>query len=324
MINLLITLVSSLKSLTYFSLLLSYKVGEGIIIILKCISTLLKVGATKGLYVLKVLVEDFGTFWTDILHHIVNILLFLNSGVNAVFTLCILVFEAVKATIYSLFNGVLQMYNIFNGGIEAMIASVIQIFVFAKRLLLLIGAGVWFAITFIPLSIISLSILLTHYLTQLLDEVRTMIYELFSTFLQTLWNIYTFITDVPFESAIGLLAGLCIAYVLINFHVTVYQFISEKIQSFLTFVLRHIQAIQVRIKRGGSDTEYDSEETSEGEEDTSEDRYCVVCQDRYKCVLILPCKHLCVCNECNTRLRSTRSPCPICRCEVRKTMKVFV
>jgi hypothetical protein len=50
----------------------------------------------------------------------------------------------------------------------------------------------------------------------------------------------------------------------------------------------------------------------------------VVYFDAPKDHLVLPCKHLCVCEACAEQLTKTRTPmCPVCRGPIRETMKVF-
>ncbi|CAB4042490.1 E3 ubiquitin ligase Rnf157-like, partial [Paramuricea clavata] len=67
------------------------------------------------------------------------------------------------------------------------------------------------------------------------------------------------------------------------------------------------------------------EETEEGEDkqtEISDDDYddytdenvvCVVCMSDTRDTLMLPCKHLCVCSDCASSLRSGSNNCPICR-----------
>lgn len=55
-----------------------------------------------------------------------------------------------------------------------------------------------------------------------------------------------------------------------------------------------------------------------------EDKLCVICQDREKCIMILPCKHLCICTECKVSLQGHGNSCPICRNNVRQTIKVYL
>ena len=49
---------------------------------------------------------------------------------------------------------------------------------------------------------------------------------------------------------------------------------------------------------------------------------CVVCQDEPTAVLLMPCRHLCVCKGCSGHSRLTK--CPMCRAEVSEKMHVFV
>lgn len=55
-----------------------------------------------------------------------------------------------------------------------------------------------------------------------------------------------------------------------------------------------------------------------------EDKLCVVCQDREKCIMILPCRHLCICENCQVPLRTHRNTCPICRRGVKQMIKAYL
>eukprot|EP00953_Heterococcus_sp_UTEX-ZZ885_P019432 10845-Heterococcus_DN1.PRE.1 len=50
---------------------------------------------------------------------------------------------------------------------------------------------------------------------------------------------------------------------------------------------------------------------------------CCVCQDAKKSVLLLPCRHLCLCAGCCTRLRSSGGLCPICRVLITDSLEVY-
>jgi DNA segregation ATPase FtsK/SpoIIIE-like protein len=50
---------------------------------------------------------------------------------------------------------------------------------------------------------------------------------------------------------------------------------------------------------------------------------CCVCQDAKKTVLLLPCRHLCLCSGCCTRLRSSGGLCPICRVLITDSLDVY-
>ncbi|GFS23198.1 RING finger protein 26 [Elysia marginata] len=57
-------------------------------------------------------------------------------------------------------------------------------------------------------------------------------------------------------------------------------------------------------------------------------RKCVVCQDEIKSVLVLPCRHLCMCVMCADQIVRSRIPgrrtCPLCRTKITKVMNIYV
>lgn len=58
-----------------------------------------------------------------------------------------------------------------------------------------------------------------------------------------------------------------------------------------------------------------------------EDKLCVVCVDKMKCVMMLPCRHLCVCERCWRQLEVTNehnSTCPLCRNPVQQVIKAYL
>ncbi len=56
-----------------------------------------------------------------------------------------------------------------------------------------------------------------------------------------------------------------------------------------------------------------------------EDKLCVICQDKEKCIMILPCRHLCICQDCQGPLLAQDSvSCPICRKPLRQTIKAYL
>ncbi|XP_038063734.1 uncharacterized protein LOC119734348 [Patiria miniata] len=62
-------------------------------------------------------------------------------------------------------------------------------------------------------------------------------------------------------------------------------------------------------------------------EEERDRQLCVVCQDNGKNILILPCKHLCICLECVEEItgqpRRDARKCPLCRQAIRSYLEVY-
>ena len=47
-------------------------------------------------------------------------------------------------------------------------------------------------------------------------------------------------------------------------------------------------------------------------------------EDKLKCIMMLPCRHLCICASCQEPLRTHRNTCPICRKPVKQMIKAYL
>ena len=50
-----------------------------------------------------------------------------------------------------------------------------------------------------------------------------------------------------------------------------------------------------------------------------ESNQCVVCMDRPRSMMMVPCKHFCVCETCSSKLRK----CPLCNRHFSKVEKIY-
>lgn len=225
----------------------------------------------------------------------------------------------IKNTCVIASNGVINICSIIEEGYQTMFSTTIELFVFIKKLLVLFGLGVWFLITFIPLTLLSFYTWSIYYLRRFVEEITQSVLSVFLNGYNTIANVCKFIIDVPVESIFGIITGICILYIVFTFHMALQRFLYLKIVRLYEFIKANIHTVtRNRVQRVVVESS-----TSESDEEHAE-RYCVVCQDREKCILILPCKHLCLCSECNSLLRNYNRQCPICRRRVQKTMKIFV
>ncbi len=62
---------------------------------------------------------------------------------------------------------------------------------------------------------------------------------------------------------------------------------------------------------------------STADEDTEDNgSECVICMCDVRDTLILPCRHLCLCNSCADSLRYQANNCPICRAPFRALLQI--
>ncbi|CAC9458864.1 conserved hypothetical protein [Leishmania infantum JPCM5] len=57
-----------------------------------------------------------------------------------------------------------------------------------------------------------------------------------------------------------------------------------------------------------------------GADEESEEGLCVICLTNQKDTTILPCRHMCLCNECAAHLRLSDNRCPLCRGYIDRVM----
>ncbi|KAK7918839.1 hypothetical protein WMY93_010123 [Mugilogobius chulae] len=73
----------------------------------------------------------------------------------------------------------------------------------------------------------------------------------------------------------------------------------------------------------GIENKYNSQESKVSEDEISDNSAeCVVCLSDVRDTLILPCRHLCLCNACADTLRYQANCCPICRLPFRALLQI--
>ncbi len=73
-------------------------------------------------------------------------------------------------------------------------------------------------------------------------------------------------------------------------------------------------------KEGCGDSEADDARTFQENRELREQRMCRVCRCNDVSILLLPCRHLCLCKECETRLDA----CPLCRSLKNASVQVYM
>lgn len=325
--NLIFYVLNTLKTTIYWSLVISYKIGQSIVSatggVLSFLSGLLGISKNAGF----VLYEDFITFLDDILHNFLLVIKCILSFVS-----CILGFiSSVSQTIFLFFQDTAAALKLLNNTLTQIpmkICNVVSgLFICVKSLIVLFGSGVWFVITLIPNGIvytISSCIVLISYIYYYIID---FIIHGFISLITGCRQFYSFVSDIPIESVIGLLAGSCIIYALIKCNTLLFAYLKRIALYIFRNYIRYYVYLLIRVllnKLKFRNKVPKHPENVKGPKLNNDDLFCVVCQERDKCILILPCKHLCLCNECNRMLKTYNRVCPICRTKVQNTMKVFL
>ncbi|XP_048777289.1 cation channel sperm-associated protein 2-like [Ostrea edulis] len=88
---------------------------------------------------------------------------------------------------------------------------------------------------------------------------------------------------------------------------------------------------QYNLRRSATPNRQKRKSTQDIEKEMEQERekqMCVVCQDNKKSVLILPCRHMCLCVDCGNRIARarplTRRICPLCREKIRTIMNIYL
>lgn len=309
MIEIIFTVLNILKVTVYYVFLFSWKTGKFITTIGRLLLLRLHEIGEYLLDTAKIILEDFHPFASDIIKYLQAILQVLTIVKCGVLTVLNSAYTFLSAVVNGIVFSVLEMFIQVTNIVASVINGVVDVFAFVKRLLVLFGSGVWFLVTLIPLSLVSCFIYSTYCLGLLFEETMNLVYA----FVNKLNNIYEFVTDVPLESCIGLVVGICLVYIFIQFHVVVYQFFRHKFTIFITMAKRSVINFRwsLTLQR-------------ETEDNVNEENYCIICQEHVKNILLLPCKHVCLCNYCELKMNRRNYRCPVCRTHVHRTMQVFI
>ena len=72
----------------------------------------------------------------------------------------------------------------------------------------------------------------------------------------------------------------------------------------------------------GKETEGQNEERKD--DDSNNNKMCIICEDETSVMVFLDCMHICTCQTCSVKVKSSTNQCPICRERIRDIRKVYV
>lgn len=330
------TLFWGLKSAILYVLYVSVKIGQFILTALHSILLNLWYLAEKLFLFLSISYEDFIVFSHDFyqrINYLVGLLIYLvEYGLLTIYALLDRVFN-----IQRLFLLLIKtLYNGIEYGLLGTFEKVKNIFIILKQILILFGDGVWFVIIYLPKSVASLGPLCWNYFTTVAIKTNNLLKSIIKNALGSAFEFYNFITDVPWEAFIGLMIAICFLLIFLQFYNTLVGYARSKLSLIVNAfkerynsVKMQLYLIYLRARRTDSlkasfKLSQTKPTTSYNSTDWNDSRLCVICQDRDKCIVVLPCKHLCICDVCIDRQIMFNKSCPICRERIRRTMKIYV
>ena len=85
------------------------------------------------------------------------------------------------------------------------------------------------------------------------------------------------------------------------------------------------ESSKIRCLKGKNlDMQKELEKKEEELEEIKQQHLCAICLDSPRCVVALPCNHFIGCEECSRQIKATTNQCPICRCNIQSTIKLFL
>ena len=86
--------------------------------------------------------------------------------------------------------------------------------------------------------------------------------------------------------------------------------------------INELERALIKAKRENQELEHEPIKAEQEKQEPAErGGLCVACDDNVANIVLMPCNHLCLCEECHKKWNET---CPTCRTEVKNIMKVFI
>lgn len=332
MLQFLVTTANSIQTAVYFVFYGSYKTGFFLIntlnLLLEQLGSIAWTLNSIGL----VLYDSLSVFCQDNLHFLQGVLHVISSLLDTTTKSVMTGFSKVFSAIQAVLSVILGVYNVVVFGVTLSVKGLIYLGTFLHKMIVLFGSGVWFLVSFLPLMLYYTYTLFIQFIISLYQECWDITYQSLVYTRAVVKNTILFVTDVPWESLAGLIVAACLAYTFMQFYLNIRAFCIRKLRYLQTHyqrifgVARNSRVTPARrrpVRERAVVTTAVRTQQKDSPPGLSE-KYCVICQERPKCVLLLPCKHVCMCLECSRELRFYNGICPICRTDIENTMKIYI
>lgn len=337
MIQLIIHLFSTISNGFYYLFWTSYSIGKLISWIFCSAINFLSYFWCNMKEAGTIFSEDFLLFFKDLIEITTNIL---DAGKDSILTSCVFLYSIVRVTITTI-TELFTTGNVHTANVgQQCVNSFIAMMNALKNLFVLIGNGAWFMLALVP------TLLLTMF--AYIYQIVQCLVENCLKFGEAVWYHMTEVTsasinyflDVPLQAIIGCsFIVLLLVYRRVTLRFTTWLIIrvlqylrSRLLTAFLAILStfrrrnhnnrpRPTNQIYSRpslvASRSSTTNPRISPKTSKRY--SVDENVCVICRDEQKTVVLLPCRHLCLCFNCSGSIRT----CPLCRKPIMNIISVY-
>lgn len=284
--------------------------------------------------------EDAKIFVLDIEYQYGHIIKMLNNGINdsvgdisrlAVATCTSISWfgEQTKSELQKSYNGITELLSNSAVGLRDWIV--------------LVGNSFWMLLMCVPNLTIAIARNIFHLTVFIWKSIVETIKLSTTVASDSISVTVTFFTSVPLKSVCGLIA----MYFIIKYRQKVFWLIRKLChciwRSFIYLVMKILRRFTAgfafiavmtescrnflpnvwRLSPIQEDCNANPSQTSSNSKTIDSYNFCVICQDKIKSIVLLPCRHLCLCQDCFRQLRRYRSECPMCRVRFEHSIQVY-
>lgn len=325
MITYLAKFVNILASIFQNVVIFTSYIGQVIVLLVTIVTSFIYNALKCILLFFQIVYEDNVTIFTEDLPTLTNN--FYDAFYYHIYYLC--------NVLTTLGSEIIIKANLIIGNIKWSISIlffiIYEVLSYLKKTIIFFGDTLWLVLTFVPVHLPDLTKALFKYMK---DSVVNSVIDAYMALLR----VTNFLSDVPLESFMGILTAMIIARSCIHFRETIqvqimniYWILVRKVTYLYHVVYNYFTDSEVRMITqivGGQavvSRDIDFQLASDNEDPANAaEALCVICQERQKCVLTLPCRHVCLCTECCMRLYGYQRTCPICRTFIYHSVTVYL
>lgn len=284
-----------------------------------------------------IFLNDFCLFLVDVYNLSDELLSFLTFGVNQVISSTMTFLNHIQ-------HFAIESHHMLYSSFESLCLLLLAFLQSVKALLILVGDSTIFLLQLGPSSVLAV----TTGAISFAREAVYILYYYFSCLSQCINTIFTSLrdelTDIQPLSLLGIFVAIIIAITLRIYVKSVnWVVLRRNVKTIIKdWLRRHRRPSSDRnpstATRSNESSSIINEATTSSSlkkgqlskshllrqlEQEREDKLCVVCQDQNKCVILLPCRHYCLCQICMQRLSDTDPVCPICRQFVLDHLRIY-